>query len=99
MSRNHKHQQQPNLVMRQPCGPEFCGPLGLECGACIKDMVANVRQVVGETQLPTIPPVTKAAAFRLFNVIYPSPGCAPMRMTFVRLLTEQPKPHSKGAAA
>jgi hypothetical protein len=55
--------------------PQICKKLGVECGSCVEARAHAVARIS--------PGLSPAEAARLFVTLYPSPGCAPMRDTFL----------------
>jgi hypothetical protein len=64
--------------MNEPCSslsPQVCIKLGVECFSCVRTRAHALARIS-----PGLSP-TEAAG--LFAILYPSPGCAPMRDTFL----------------
>ena len=55
--------------------PVICQKLGVECDACVRSRAHSVARIS--------PGLSPTEAGKSFRVLYPSPGCSPMRDLFL----------------
>ena len=63
-----------------PLSPKICERLEVYCDSCVGLRARSVAKIC--------PGLSQVQVSTLFTTLYPSPGCAPMRVNFADVYTE-----------